>query len=504
MSQYNPENYPPVEDEPTRENPRLVEELKEMLRGDKAWEDYKGYGEEYERENAERVRDGKIKAYRWEDKLTMVAQIKLDSQGRVVDGHDRNPEAQSHRDTEAEWQRYLQETADDPASRIVLVEGDPVRYPHPKTDPESEARSRATAITERADGGLAMWLATGEGVEVARSEPDRAELITHMREAGRSTEEIATYNFLTNITEKLDQLGDQDLTMDVYGSLALDGVEGFSQLSNEEKESIIASGQLPQLEAQARAYTTTKLNPILKAWGITEFSLDEQGRLRLPDQTTKGIWADLRTGEPGKISQDNITYRDKRIFTSVTQAVKDGKKPFMVYGGSHAVALRPALDAYFGEAAVIQGPESGGTETQADTIETTRLLAEVGPWAEAADEISQSRVMRNFISMIMNAPNAPAEVTNISEMLRRLGQGAADFNSLTENMNSGRIQEADMKRYESMLASIQASIEPALMSIQQNLGELRMSPQYSRTASELEGQVVSQIVRARQAMTNIK
>jgi hypothetical protein len=71
-------------------------------------------------------------------------------------------------------------------------------------------------------------------------------------------------------------------------------------------------------------------------------------------------------------------------------------------------------------------------------------------------------------------------------------------------MNSGRIQEADMKRYESMLASIQASIEPALMSIQQNLGELRMSPQYSRTASELEGQVVSQIVRARQAMTNIK
>lgn len=497
MSQYNPENYPPVEDEPTRENPRLVEELKEMLRGDKAWEDYKGYGEEYERENAERVRDGKIKAYRWEDKLTMVAQIKLDSQGRVVDGHDRNPEAQSHRDTEAEWQRYLQETADDPASRIVLVEGDPVRYPHPKTDPESEARSRATAITERADGGLAMWLATGEGVEVARSEPDRAELITHMREAGRSTEEIATYNFLTNITEKLDRLDDQDLAMYVYGSLALDGAEGFNQLSGEEKKILIAEGRVPQLEAHAREYALAKLNPILKAWGITEFSLDEQGRLRLPGQTTQRIWADLQTGEPGKISQDNITYRDKRIFTSVTQAIKDGKKPFMVYGGSHVVALRPALDAYFGEAAVIQDPENGSTEAQVDNIEMTRLLDEVSHWADAADTLSQSRVMRNFLGMLMNSSNAPAEAQTLNEALARLHQGVVDKKALEAHVQAGTLPEGNSESHNQMVSRINESIQVALTALQASLDALKRSPQYSRTASELEGLVVSQIIQAK-------
>ncbi len=497
MNQYNPENYPPVEDEKTQENPRLAKELKAMLKEDKAWEDYKGYGEEYEGENAERVRDGKIKTYRWEDKLTMVAQIKLDSQGKVVDGHDQNPEAQSHRDTEAEWQRYMQETADDPASRIVLVEGDPVRYPHPKTDSESEASSRATAITERADSGLATWLASGEGVSVERAEPDRAEMIEHMLEAGRSTEEIATYNFLTNITEKLDQLGDQDLVMDVYGSLALDGVEGFSQLSDEEKEAIIASGQLPRLEAHAREYALAKLNPVLEAWGITQFSLDEQGRLRLADMKTADIWRDLQQGEPGKISSDNIVFRDKKIFSSITNQIQKGKKPFVVYGGSHVVALRPALDAYFGESAEVRTPKGEQPETQVAHPELNARLAELDPWVEAADTLSQSRVMRNYLEMLMNTPNAPVEATTINEALVRLRQGVVDKRTLESRVQAGILPEGSDETYETMAARVSESIQVALKTLQDSLEALKQSPQYARTAGELEEQVVEQIIRAR-------
>lgn len=500
MNQYNPENYPPVEDEPTRENPRLVEELKAMLKEDKAWESYKGYGEEYERENAERVRDGKIKTYNY-PQATLVASVRVDESGRTISGHEHNPQAQSHKDLEAVFQEYLAETS--PEQRALIYEGSEASY----TD-------RDAAIAERADAGLAMYMADKAGVEKNPGEPSDTEVADEMERQGIGRAEMVLFTTLRAMGPVLLAEGREniDLAQLVHHQLARNGIPGFREYSEEEKVEISKDparkeAVLADMSRRAVEYTVRELNSQLAIMGLPQFQVGNENNLsyQIEDPTRLiNVAAPTGPGRLGEIGRKVSEFRDRQIFNVITKQVADGKKPFMVYGGSHAVALRPALDAYFGEAAVIQGPESGGTETQADTIETTRLLAKVGPWAEAADEISQSRVMRNFISMIMNAPNAPAEVTNISEMLRRLGQGAADFNSLTENMNSGRIQEADMKRYESMLANIQASIEPALMSIQQNLGELRMSPQYGRTASELEGQVVSQIVRARQAMTNIK
>jgi len=38
------------------------------------------------------------------------------------------------------------------------------------------------------------------------------------------------------------------------------------------------------------------------------------------------------------------------LFDIIADATKQGKKPFVVYGGSHVVALKPVLDNYFGQA----------------------------------------------------------------------------------------------------------------------------------------------------------
>lgn len=496
MSQYNPENYPPVEDEPTRENPRLAEELREMVAKDRAWESYKGYGEEYKRENAERAKKGVIQSYEW-DKLTFIAQIKVDERGNAVDGHDRDPEAQSHRDVEVEWQKYLSETENDPDSRMVLVEGDPSGYPHPKGDVDVEASSRERAIVERADTGLAMWLAAGEGVDIGRTEPDRAEITEHMLESGCSREEVAAYNFLTNLTESLDQLGDQDLAMHVYGSLALDQIEGFKELSDDEKRVAMDSGSVPALEAQAREYALKKLNPILGAWGVTQFSLDNQGRLRLPEMTTADVWGKLQQGEPGKISADNINFRDRRIFESITSQVAKGKKPFVVYGGSHVVALKPALDAYFGQEAAVHGPESELESDRPPGSEISARLAELDPWIEAADTLSQSRVMRNFLGMLMNSPDAPAQAQTINEALARLKQGVVDKRSLDAHVQAGTLPEGGSDSYEQMANRINESVQVALKTLQASLESLKQSPSYGRVADELEGQVVGQMMSAR-------
>lgn len=68
------------------------------------------------------------------------------------------------------------------------------------------------------------------------------------------------------------------------------------------------------------------------------------------------------------------------------------------------------------------------SEASPPTAEINRRLSELDPWVEAADTLSQSRVMRNFLGMLMNSPNAPAQAQTINEALARLHQGAVDKN----------------------------------------------------------------------------
>jgi hypothetical protein len=105
------------------------------------------------------------------------------------------------------------------------------------------------------------------------------------------------------------------------------------------------------MSRQANEFAVSRFNPKLQELGLPQFEMTEDGRLTLPNVdgtrliNLSGPSAPGRMGEIGKMVSE---FRDRNIFDTIADAVRRGKKPFMVYGGSHIVALKPALDHYFG------------------------------------------------------------------------------------------------------------------------------------------------------------
>lgn len=325
-------------------NPLQTETSQEAVPVEQAWQHYQGYGEAYQRANAERAAKGKIMVDRY-PQVTLVAQIRVEN-GEVVSGHDYNPEAQSHLDTEAEFQRYISET---PAEqRFVIYEGSDTRV----TD-------RDSAIRDRADAGLAIFLADQAGVERTTGEPTDAEVASMLERRGISREETALFTTLRALGPSLLKDPDRasDLSSDIYFQLARNGVPGFREYSEEEKASISANPDvrdelLRQMAEQANKFATGKFNSRLQELGLPQFEVTDDGKLTLPDADGThlvNISGPMSEGRMGEISRMVGEYRDRHLFDTLTGAVRAGKKPFVVFGGSHIVALEPALNAYFGK-----------------------------------------------------------------------------------------------------------------------------------------------------------
>ncbi len=325
----------------------LMDIVEDRQQRDAAWEQYKGYDEAYERDNDERVAKKAIAVEHY-PQATLIASIRLDADGQVLSGHDHNPEAQSHHDTEAEFQHYLTEI---PAEqRFVIYEGS-----------DGEVPDRDTAIHKRADAGLTMYMADQAGIERVGGDPSDGAVATELEKRGISRDETALYTTLRGLGPRLlrDPDAAEDLSKDVHFQLARNGVTGFREYTEAEKIAISATPELrdqvlAQMDKQATQFALEKFNPRLQELGLPQFEIDENGKLTLPG--VDGTDLINRTGpmaqggfrEIGRIVTE---YRDRHIFDTIADAVQDKKKPFVVYGGSHVVALRPALDRYFGAAA---------------------------------------------------------------------------------------------------------------------------------------------------------
>lgn len=346
-----PEKNTEAQDEATREHPRLAEELHEMLQADKAWESYKGYGEEYRRENYERAKEGKIAIYAYPE-ATLIASVRVDEAGQPISGHEQNPEAKSHEDLEEAFQEYLASTP--PDQRLVIFEGSPEDFP-----------DRTTAIQRRADSGLAQFLAKTTDVPMVTGEPSDEEVAAELEGLGVPRVETALFTMLRALgPQLLANQGNVDLSASTYFQCARNGVVGFREYSDAEKAAISRDPQkrdalLAALSHQATELAMREFNPILEAQGLPVFFVSD-GRLQYSiDDPTRliNIASPTGKGRMNQIGRSVSEYRDRHIFDVITGAVTDGKKPFVPYGGSHLVALRPALDVYFGQPAEIRQPD---------------------------------------------------------------------------------------------------------------------------------------------------
>ena len=321
----------------------------EQRRIDAAWREYSGYDDRYKQANAERGQAGKIQVLHYPE-ATIVASIHVDDAGRAVSGHEHDPDAQSLRDQEQAYRDYLKSTPSD--QRLVIHEGSKI-----------EIADRDSAIRKRADAGLTMHLAQVTNVEAVSGEPTDEEVADYLEIQGVERDQTALFTTLRALgstllsdetAEDVSQAG-IDVAQLVHFQLARNHVEGFRNYTDDEKQEISKDPArvqqvLAEMSAQATTYALERFNPILAAHGMPQFFLDETGHLQYAEHNGVNLVnmvAPSGDGYLNRIGKLTSEFRDKTIFSRLAHAVESGKKPFMVYGGSHVVALKPVFDAYF-------------------------------------------------------------------------------------------------------------------------------------------------------------
>ncbi len=367
MSILSPEQ-PTTESEQTTPAmaPEKTKELKgiaeEARRREKAWGQYAGYGVEYQRRNEERARAGRAKIDHYGDGvLTMVASInteKIDPatgrraenqrargliEGGAVDLHDFNPESRNHTDIEAAYNAYLAATP--PGQRLVVFEGD--------ERSEADTPDRDSAIDSASETGMMQYLARRDGVPAVTGEPSDQDIARYTEAHGVSTDELTLVLMIRNLTHDLGKPLPDDIALQLYGEAAVNSLSGFQQIPDADKSRMIEQNPefIEAIKAQARSLAV-RLNFQLETLGLPQFVLGGDGTITfasLEDRATLAkSWDPSSGGRLSDIHKVITEARDRHIFDTITQAISDGKRPFVVYGGSHVMSLEPVMESYFG------------------------------------------------------------------------------------------------------------------------------------------------------------
>ena len=80
---------------------------------------------------------------------------------------------------------------------------------------------------------------------------------------------------------------------------------------------------------------------------LTELIISTNGDINYEQQAIEVLnqsWDPRSEGLLADIQRANLEIRDKYLFEQIATALEQGKKPFIVFGGSHISALQPALE----------------------------------------------------------------------------------------------------------------------------------------------------------------
>jgi hypothetical protein len=356
---FRPEAHPADADatkqaELTKELTGMAETSNEQHKRDQAFDKYAGYGPQYQKANAERAASAKIKVDEF-GPVTIIASINVDPQtGTTIDGHDYNPEAQSHIDIKNAWQKYLLETPE--AERFVVFEGDSESF-----------TGRDTAIRLRTEAGMMMFFADESGVERVSGEPTDLLVADELEKAGIAREETALLFTLRSLATHESDKPIGDMKFDFYPHMESVGFEGLPVYSEEEKKVFAQTDgeftdQSPEAiakRAEINQEIFEKVSPFVEAWnkslneyGLPQLVVTENQEIVFEDPRSRGDVAKSAnpagTGIHSERMAATTEIRDRHILDTITDATRAGKKPFVVYGGSHVVSLEPVLAEYYG------------------------------------------------------------------------------------------------------------------------------------------------------------
>ena len=268
--------------------------------------------------------------------------------------HDYDPGSVTLKEIKQHFETYLGQVPEE--QQAIIVEGG---------FEKATFDSLENAITLGAEAGMMSYLGKQKKVDVLGGEPSDQDIYSAMEAEGVECTEITALQAvrLFGVLARRQQLHPADVALELYNIAVDTGVKGFTKVSEEEKKQLETNGQSSQKIIEMADSVAKLLLPplnevtkeILDGNDLYEFS---DGRIKLAivadpsdgeavEQELLPLWHPDSSGRLSEVWQINGTLRDKFLFKTITQAVRNGKSPFVVYGGPHIVCLEPVLVRYF-------------------------------------------------------------------------------------------------------------------------------------------------------------
>ena len=289
--------------------------------------------------------------------------------------HTNDPESLMLKIVQATRDDYLRNTPKEQA--MFMVEG---MYNRDGLEPEgldgtlSGLASESEAVKKFGEKGAMLWKAREQGVEISSPEKPQNEIIAALKEQGFSAEDLSLYLTMRQFTSEIGQphpdSTPESAERDFTGMfMAIEESTGAGWISDATKAEIAAvrktndrAAQKAQVPKILSEFTSGLNGAFAKLPGM-------KGKALVPSlealvNRNEGVPEDKkipisavnafhdpneRNGRTNEVSAAWNGERDTYIVQQIAEAHARGKKPLVVYGGSHAIAVEPALKALGGK-----------------------------------------------------------------------------------------------------------------------------------------------------------
>lgn len=223
------------------------------------------------------------------------------------------------------------------------------------------------AIRTFGEKGALLWTAHTFGIPIASPEAPEEQIVEKLCEQGYAQEELALFlvlRILTNTAGRKERVIQNPLMHFAREFFHVQELSGVSWISAETKNAVLSAVQerggkeieplLIQLleewiigvNTACARYLDIEGGVLVSSIAALQKQSDEVPQSeRIPLQDVNELFDPVNhRGRMNVLSASWNGERDKYILEKIIDALAEGKQPLVVYGGSHAVALEPALE----------------------------------------------------------------------------------------------------------------------------------------------------------------
>lgn len=280
--------------------------------------------------------------------------------------HTNNPDSSTIKKLRADLRETLSTT--NPGEIVFMVEGKYAGIDTEKAVEEmSEVTSLEEAIKRHGESGVALWIVAEyqrQDVEVKITSPEKPEheIVDTLKRDGFSGNDIVAYLSLRQISQYLRKDGQKmvraaildRLARESYDQQLLTGSDWIKDFRPADEILQLPPQELEKYKLQVAGEAIEGLNTWLRSRSQLDHDVVNLEAILEQDESAVSM-ADVNEfqdplDEAGRGSQLNAvaaswnTERDKYLIEQIGKAMAAGKKPYVIYGASHATHCEPALE----------------------------------------------------------------------------------------------------------------------------------------------------------------